>query len=179
MQRNALKLLYLRIKFVFTSSINEKSQQSSRRHLTPLSVRRKYYNLYPERIDFCFKSKNATAVVTESTFSESRISNYPVCLMIMVLWSYLNVVSVRVEDFMRNLQIHMAGLPSFKCTPSVLWTPTSFWLCCFQTEMVISFRIHWGWIFEGLYYTCHILTFIREVSINNSKSNTSGSNLLL
>ncbi len=36
----------------------------------------KYYNLYFKLVDFALKSKNATAVVTASTFPESRFSNY-------------------------------------------------------------------------------------------------------
>ena len=36
----------------------------------------KYYNLYFKLVDFALKSKNATAVVTSSTFPESRYSNY-------------------------------------------------------------------------------------------------------
>lgn len=36
----------------------------------------KYYNLYFKLVDFALKSKNATAVVTASTFPESRFSSY-------------------------------------------------------------------------------------------------------
>ena len=36
----------------------------------------KYYNLYFKLVDFALKSRNATAVVTASTFPESRYSNY-------------------------------------------------------------------------------------------------------
>jgi cyclopropane fatty-acyl-phospholipid synthase-like methyltransferase len=36
----------------------------------------KYHNLYFKLVNFALKSKNATAVVTASTFSESRYSDY-------------------------------------------------------------------------------------------------------
>ena len=36
----------------------------------------KYYNLYFKLVDFALKSKNATAVVTSSTFPEARYSDY-------------------------------------------------------------------------------------------------------
>ncbi|KAF8898158.1 cyclopropane-fatty-acyl-phospholipid synthase [Gymnopilus junonius] len=54
----------------------------------------KYYNLYFKLVDFALKSKNATAVVTASTFPESRFSGY------------------QAEDFMRKYMWPNSCLPS-------------------------------------------------------------------
>ncbi|KAH9483010.1 Tuberculostearic acid methyltransferase UfaA1 [Psilocybe cubensis] len=54
----------------------------------------KYYNLYFKLVDFALKSKNATAVVTASTFPESRYSSY------------------QAEDFMRKYMWPNSCLPS-------------------------------------------------------------------
>ncbi|KAF8803927.1 cyclopropane-fatty-acyl-phospholipid synthase [Phlegmacium glaucopus] len=54
----------------------------------------KYYNLYFKLVDFALKSKNATAVVTASTFPESRYSTY------------------QAEDFMRKYMWPNSCLPS-------------------------------------------------------------------
>ncbi|CAA7259579.1 unnamed protein product [Cyclocybe aegerita] len=54
----------------------------------------KYYNLYFKLIDFALKSKNATAVVTASTFPESKFSSY------------------QAEDFMRKYMWPNSCLPS-------------------------------------------------------------------
>ncbi|PPQ81073.1 hypothetical protein CVT25_014536 [Psilocybe cyanescens] len=54
----------------------------------------KYYNLYFKLVDFALKSKNATAVVTASTFPESRYSGY------------------QAEDFMRKYMWPNSCLPS-------------------------------------------------------------------
>ena len=48
----------------------------SNRDINLKHVGAKYYNLYFKLVDFALKSKNATAVVTSSTFPESRYSNY-------------------------------------------------------------------------------------------------------
>ncbi|KAF8966417.1 putative cyclopropane fatty acid synthase [Flammula alnicola] len=54
----------------------------------------KYYDLYFKLVDFALKSKNATAVVTASTFPESRYSTY------------------QAEDFMRKYMWPNSCLPS-------------------------------------------------------------------
>lgn len=54
----------------------------------------KYYNLYFKLVDFALKSKNAAAVVSASTFPESRYSGY------------------QAEDFMRKYMWPNSCLPS-------------------------------------------------------------------
>ncbi|KAF4615992.1 hypothetical protein D9613_011479 [Agrocybe pediades] len=54
----------------------------------------KYYNLYFKLVDFALKSKEATAVVTSSTFPESRYTDY------------------QAEDFMRKYMWPNSCLPS-------------------------------------------------------------------
>lgn len=54
----------------------------------------KHYNTYFKLVDFALKSSNATAVVTSSTFPESRYSGY------------------QAEDFMRKYMWPNSSLPS-------------------------------------------------------------------
>lgn len=72
----------------------------------------KYYNLYFKLVDFALKSKNATAVVTASTFPESRYSTYQYVNDPLLSRSHLNLIAARAEDFMRKYMWPNSCLPS-------------------------------------------------------------------
>ncbi|KAJ2918237.1 hypothetical protein MD484_g2159, partial [Candolleomyces efflorescens] len=148
----------------------------------------KYYSTYFKLVDFALKSRNATAVVTSSTFPESRFSTY------------------QAEDFMRKYMWPNSSLPSATAliTASQAGSQGRFTLQGVENhaahyprtlrewgrrlesnlsqEMIAKdypslksdadfevFKRKWQYLFAYAgagfakgYITCHMLTFIRE-----------------
>ena len=79
----------------------------------------KYYKLYFKLVDFALKSNNATAVVTASTFPESRYSNYQYvdgyssCTVVIP-----NLCHCYYQSGRLYAQIHVAKLLPPKCNRS-------------------------------------------------------------
>ncbi|PPQ68356.1 hypothetical protein CVT26_005919 [Gymnopilus dilepis] len=149
----------------------------------------KYYNLYFKLIDFALKSKNATAVVTASTFPESRFSSY------------------QSEDFMRKYMWPNSCLPSATALITAAHTASQGRFTVegvenhaahyprtlrewgrrldanLTADMIMkdypalrdpqeyaAFKRKWHYLFAYAgagfskgYITCHMITFIREV----------------
>lgn len=73
----------------------------------------KHYNTYFKLVDFALKSRDATAVVSASTFPESRYTGYQYALSLSMLISKAELYfAYRSEDFMRRYMWPNSCLPS-------------------------------------------------------------------